>query len=827
MSLLQDEEFVIYQLRTSYLSHIKDGVGERLINVNSSVLNNPAFRASGWQHPASEIKRTYSPPIPTAVTAEYFQAPRVASLPGGAFGDDEDEIGMVTGGGSNETVGPAVNAKRRRRKEQMEQDDSSDLSEDSDEDTEARPVQTIKFAKMPLRTRAGSSPTQSTPLGDGPALLVTSPSRPSEMSQLRRGSVGAVEGMRPRRDTTTTTASSELSSENEVDSSFFQRKPVSSRKARISQLLTDRIQEDEREGNSDDDPGAESDTTLSSVLEGSADSGSILGGTNELGVSLSGKLPGIPQASTPQRGSPRKLRPQPAALQALPPPRPISMIAPVSLLSQALNAKTKAPEVPFTRFATLSGKADTSPLYIKIYAASSKAPDKPFEIMLRRAGESGVTTVADAIGFALYRYNEEAREPKITGDKANVNRWNFRMVEDGEVEYDFPALGRTRAISDFTSNNNRGARGRSREKPWDEFALVEASEGEFKANETATPKYGEEASPALESVAENAPPPVPSTPAPPPPADSPSPSITPFRNPITGPSFASSVFRKDGQPLDAPVPNVARAIPRTGLSKNLNIRFTDENLLTRTTLIEVTTDTYIAEVFDQVCKRLNLDKALYVIKVSNSNTIVPHDRTVEALGDRSDLDLHRRRFVGDGSFGLSNSPGSTSPNAPLLIVPSGSAGTPKKGSKKTTGFGSIPPSQRHDASSILFSGALGMGMGAFKRYHVVRKQPMSFSSSSNRIITLDSEFMHIMPSEGPKAMWETQGKTTTIPFSSVVGCKVSRKHARMFRVTVFKERESKRYDFEASSPEESMEIVEEIRKGMDSSKPERLLEFGM
>jgi target of rapamycin complex 2 subunit MAPKAP1 len=127
--------FVIYQLRTSYLSNIRDGVGERLINVNASVLNNPAFRASGWQPNVSDIKRTYSPPIPTAVTAEYFQAPRATQLPKSAF-DDDDETG-ITGVGSNDTVGPSQ-AKRRRRREQMEQDDSSDLSEESDDDSEAR-----------------------------------------------------------------------------------------------------------------------------------------------------------------------------------------------------------------------------------------------------------------------------------------------------------------------------------------------------------------------------------------------------------------------------------------------------------------------------------------------------------------------------------------------------------------------------------------------------------------------------------------------------------------------------------------------------------------
>lgn len=826
--------FVIYQLRTSYLSHIKDGVGERLINVNSSVLNNPAFRASGWLPNASDIKRTYSPPIPTAVTAEYFQAPRAPVNTINGFGDGDDEV-MVNGGHSNDTVGPTLNTRRRRRRDLREQDDSSEPSDDSDEELESKWVQkersmpqvltlfrnppTIQFTKLPVRHRAGSSPLRGTPLADGPSVLVTSPSRPGAASHLRRASVSSVGKTRPRGDTATTTTSSDLSiSDIEAENAFFQRRPMDSRQARQSQFLSDRIQEDEREAVTDDE-GAGSDTTMSSVLAGSADSGSILGHVDELGDSLSRELPGIPDLSTPLKTSPRKIRPNPLKLQALPPPRPISVIAvapPISLLSLAFKAKNKAPEVPFFRFATFSGKADTTPLYIKIWVPRSKAPDKPFEILLRRAGEGGVPTVADAIGFALWRYNEDKLEPEIAGEFANVNRWNFRMVEDGEVEYDFPALSRTRAISDFTSNNNRGVRGRSREKPWDEFALVEASDKEFKDNEAATPKHGAESIDSDSLVTPTAT--MHALPKQDRPAQTPAASIfTASRNPITGPSFSHSVIRRDGLPFDAPIANNSRATQRSGLPKTLNVRFTDENLLTRTTLIEVTTDTYIAEVFDQVCKRLNLDKGLFVLKVSNSNTIVPHDRTVEALGDRSDLDLHRRRFIGDGSFGISGSPGSSSPNAPLMIEP---LGTPKKG-KKIIGFGSIPPALAQRQDNIL----LGTSAGNLRRYHVVRKQPTSFSRSSNRVITLDSECMHIMPSEGPKAMWETQGKTTTVPFTSVVGCKVVRKHPKMFRVTVFKERESKRYDFEAGTEGEASEIVEEIRRGMESSKPERGFDF--
>jgi hypothetical protein len=72
------------------------------------------------------------------VTAEYFQAPRAAAGPVSGFGDDDDEVGMVAGGNSNDTVGPTLHTRRRRRRDQMEQDDSSDPSDDSDEETDSK-----------------------------------------------------------------------------------------------------------------------------------------------------------------------------------------------------------------------------------------------------------------------------------------------------------------------------------------------------------------------------------------------------------------------------------------------------------------------------------------------------------------------------------------------------------------------------------------------------------------------------------------------------------------------------------------------------------------
>lgn len=152
-------------MRSSYLSTIKDGIGDRLINVNNAVLNTPGFRAAGWSAASTNnaqttghIKRTYSPPIPTtaAVSSQYYRlAVRDANaardeLQGLGLDDGEDdEGGMVTGKSQGDVTArrhPARPGKKKSRRERQhevqrhaeaEDDDSSDLSDESDEEMES------------------------------------------------------------------------------------------------------------------------------------------------------------------------------------------------------------------------------------------------------------------------------------------------------------------------------------------------------------------------------------------------------------------------------------------------------------------------------------------------------------------------------------------------------------------------------------------------------------------------------------------------------------------------------------------------------------------
>lgn len=795
------------------MGNIHDGIGERLINVNTSVLNDPAFRAAGWFPSAADIRRAYSPPIPAAVTSEYFRTPHAsANNHGTAQAEEEDEGGMVTGGGSHDTAGPALLPRRRRRKEQHEEDDSSDLSDESDDelDTAQRPVNQIRFAKMPLRKLSESSPNKS-PLQDDKTNDFISPSRPPDVECTRRDSQGASELLRTRgrRDTTT---SSELSSDNDMDPNLFRRKQMQPRpSSKPSRVLLGQLTEEDAASDvvagSTTTGGIDVDSdedSLASGLSAIADPTSLLGGmTNVMQPSPTG-LRAIPQSFGAKAPSPARSGRPFVELIALPPPRPISMVQPVSMLSLALKARFAKPTSPFERFGILSGAGSPDPLYIKVFLPASIQPRKPLEIVVRRTTDDGIkVTVSEVIGFGLWRYAEEEIQPPFTAAKTNVNWWTLRMMEDGEVDFDFPALTRTRPMIDFTSNNNRPPRGRSRDKPWDEMALVEATSSQFRDNEAATPVYSEQAASAAKTnIADDG--------APPPgrQVESAHNNPGPRENPITESRFTRANRQNSMNALDAPTEPIAHFTQRTGAPKILNVHFMDNDYRPRAVGIEVTTDTYFAEVFDRICKKLNVDKAQYVLKVTRTTTVVPFDRTVEALGtDRASLDLIRRRFVGDGTFGFPGSPGSSSPNAPLLV---NNVESPKKARR---------PGALHPLAQQTDFAGLGLAVGTnanYKRYNVIRKQPMSFSPSHPRILVLDGEYLHVMPGDTAKEkLFDTQqGKLTTIHFSGVVGCKVSRKHPKTFRVVIFRERETKRYDFEASSAGEAAEIVQEIKKNV-------------
>lgn len=762
-----------YQLRTGYLNDIADGVGERLITLNEAFLNTAPFKAAGWRPNPHLVKRTHSPPIPTAIASEYFQAPRARRL---TLEDEVEDGGMLAGGGGD-TVGPGLATKRRRRREQMEEDDSSDLTDESDDDTDQRAAQQIKFAKMPVRNRSGSSPIQS-----------TSARQPSSLSSprpgARRGSQSALETVkeRARRDTVT---SSEVSSENEFDASGFHKQREAARAAARAVKLSARLnsdpavgikrQESEMLEGEDDEDSDVSD--LSSNFVESMDSASVLMAVdNPINASPREQVVGTPPKEFTRRSTIRRSA-MPAPLQMvgdLPPARPmsairpLSMIQPKSLLSAALNAKKTKPAVPFDSFASLSGQGDPNPIMVRIYAPFSKS-SKPFDVRIRRTvhqGEGGdrPVTVADLIGLSLWRYNEEKLEPPLPSDKLHVNWWMLRMVEeDGEVDEDFPPLDRRKQLTSFTTANNRAGRGRSNSRVYDSFALIQASPEQFAENQKLTPEFQQEEAGDGEESEETTPRNTPQ------PAATPLPPPRPHLNPIITTQHRQNTVLADMP--QQPQPSSASTTSR-GHQKLLRIHIHSSDVAPgQMVTLDVTTDTYLAEVLDMVCRKRQLDKANHVLKLPGSGAVVLLDRAVSSIGNITDLDLYRRRFATDGPLSMTGSPSSSSPK-PFLFTENQSFGRGKKG--KIMGAHPL-------AKEVLKMDELG-GNANYKKYTVWRKQPMRFVAMNERLFVIDGEYIHIMPASQGKIM-EGGGKTTTVHFSNVVGCKVSRKHPTNFKVS--------------------------------------------
>ena len=144
-------------------------------------------------------------------------------------------------------------------------------------------------------------------------------------------------------------------------------------------------------------------------------------------------------------------------------PIPVTTTATLQPNVSALTALIKAKEQNSQEgnhlaelYAVFSGKGDLKPLNLKIFRPTSEEPLRPIDVVVRQDA-----TVAETIGFSLYRYWEEGRTPSLKKEECDANVWTLRIMEDeGTVDDDFPALERNRPISRFQ---------------FDMFALVEAT----------------------------------------------------------------------------------------------------------------------------------------------------------------------------------------------------------------------------------------------------------------------------------------------------------------------------------------------------------------
>lgn len=87
----------------------------------------------------------------------------------------------------------------------------------------------------------------------------------------------------------------------------------------------------------------------------------------------------------------------------------------------------------------------------------------------------------------------------------------------------------------------------------------------------------------------------------------------------------------------------------------------------QSTMLDVTSDNYFSEVLDLICKKLHLEKSLYVLRLPGTSIMIPPSRRVESLQGRTELELIRKNALEAVSIGGSG-PGTPTNSGTSRII---------------------------------------------------------------------------------------------------------------------------------------------------------------
>lgn len=471
-----------------------------------------------------------------------------------------------------------------------------------------------------------------------------------------------------------------------------------------------------------------------------------------------------------------------------------------SALSAMLQKQSVQPENPFAHFyAAVAGRhASTASSAMKIdvifpWAAPSKQ-DKPARSPNGAISSNESTkkltlsvrkdaSMEELIGYGLYCFVEEGWSPALDQDggdqdvRLSTLGWVLRIVEDGEIDDDYPAIDRSLVVGKFGQ---------------DEFAIVEASAQQVKQNEAALSSVQRRASRLTAPLATAA-----STARPLPSATSgttPAPAVAgvtggrlgvgaragaPVTETIGGNAPAGSLISVAGTPIIASSA-LGKSTAATGTGIFLRVAVTPNAQVRYKTTLNVPSETYLADVLDLICKKRRLanpDEWAFV--VPDDNIVVPLDRTVESLQGSHDLVLVKRSTLGalGGQDVLASQ--STNPNASIF--------------KRL----SEPAQPRYNVAKDVTA--------TYKSWTVTRKMPM-FVGRHERTLTIDGDWIHIIPTD-TRAFY---AHAASFPIMDVVSCKQSTKLPQSFKLIFSRDNDKKRYDLEAEDSKQAAEIAFEI-----------------
>ncbi len=448
---------------------------------------------------------------------------------------------------------------------------------------------------------------------------------------------------------------------------------------------------------------------------------------------------------------------------------------PASALSARLREQDATPENPFAAFyAGVSARSDGSPsISVELYfpfagkiagtkptcssVQSIGAREKKMRVEVRKDA-----TMEELIGFGLFCFIEEGWTPAFWKDAAEEERdvkttsvgWMLRIVEDGEVDDDYPAIDRTLTVGKFGN---------------DEFAIVEATSTQMQQNKATYQniqrRVSRTAKPnklAMSSLA------------------------APDRGKAaTGGTVPASISMMQETPI-FPASALDTTLSFAASSVFLRVLITPNTEVRYKTTLQVPSEMYLADVLETICRKRRLGSPdEWALIVPDRDIVVPLDRTVESLQGTHDLTLVKRASLGEkGGLGALTAR-STNPNASIFN---------KRHSE--------PAQPRYNTLQDLAS--------VYKSWTVNRRAPMFVNKTDERTFTIDGDWLHILPLD----VRAFQTRAASFHVSSIITCDISTKGPQIFKLIVRLEtpKDTKRYDFEADGSRMASECSK-IRRG--------------
>ncbi|KAI8853924.1 stress-activated map kinase interacting protein 1-domain-containing protein [Chytridium lagenaria] len=191
----------------------------------------------------------------------------------------------------------------------------------------------------------------------------------------------------------------------------------------------------------------------------------------------------------------------------------------------------------------------------------------------------------------------------------------------------------------------------------------------------------------------------------------------------------------------------------------------------QTTTIPMQSNMIMSEIFEAICRKRKYDIKNYVLKMADTRTDVPLDKTLESLKVTEFCVLKRDRG-GAGDIFL---------RPPDEVV-------------KMDTLIDQPRFISDEYSSM------------YKQYYVMHKMLMG---KHERLLTIDGDHIHLMPAEN-KRVFDIM-KTTSYHCSSIISCKQTKKQSPHFKLVVKKGNNGvTTYDLESSTSQEAADACAKV-----------------